>query len=294
VKHKKQHWVPRSYLAAWCDPATPDGQTPHVWRFANDGSPSKQNAPKTIFPENDLYTISLDVGRRELAVEEGLAELESEFVRIRNDVLATAKSLEGKDRMLLCAYAAAMQARSLPHLNHWKNQFQGALDRMDEMRKAMRARPPEERAARRAYPPASSTLSFSYEEFKESVEGPVAEWVVAMIETQLPWLIQMRLRVLTTDDDVGFITSDRPCVWVDPQHVGPPGLADSAIEITLPVSPRQALLFDHSTGMTGYVPVSQRLVDELNRRTRFHTDQYFVVNRNETRTVWFEPRKPRF
>ncbi|MDE2719285.1 DUF4238 domain-containing protein [Candidatus Palauibacter polyketidifaciens] len=298
MKHKKQHWVPRSYLAAWCDPATPEGQTPYVWRFAKDGKSSKRKAPKNIFHETDLYTISLDDGRRELAVEQGLAELESEFVRIRNDVLATAKSLEGRDHMLLCAYVAAMQARSLPHLNHWKKQFQGALARMDEMRKSMRARPPEERAARRAYPPASSTTSASYEDFKTSVEGPVAQWVVFAIETQLPWLIQMRLRVLTTDDDVGFITSDRPCVWFDPEayrlpwHLRSPGLAVSTIEITLPISPTQMLLLTHGTEGGGHVPVPRWQVDELNRRTRFHADEYFVVNRNETKRVWFKSGRP--
>ena len=253
MKHKKQHWVPRSYLAAWCDPATPDGQTPYVWRFAKDGKSSKRKAPKNIFHETDLYTISLGDGHRELAVEYGLAELEAEFVRIRDNSLAVERSLEGKDHMLLCAYVAAMQARSRPHLNHWKSQFQSALDRMDEFRKSMRARTSERRAAGKAYPPTSSTTSISYEDFKKSVEGPVAPWVVWAIEIQLPRLVQMRRRVLTTDDHVGFITSDQPCVWFDPEayrrpwHLRSPGLAVPTIEVTLPVSPAQMLLLTHGT-----------------------------------------------
>ena len=37
MEHKKQHWVPESYLTAWCDPGTPADQEPYVWRFSKDG-----------------------------------------------------------------------------------------------------------------------------------------------------------------------------------------------------------------------------------------------------------------
>jgi hypothetical protein len=53
LKHKSQHFIPRSYLAAWRDPETPEGQEPYVWRFSKDGSQSKNKAPQNIFTETD-------------------------------------------------------------------------------------------------------------------------------------------------------------------------------------------------------------------------------------------------
>ena len=298
MEHKKQHWIPRSYLAAWCDPSTPEHHTPYVWQFTKDGKSRKRKAPKNIFHEKDLYTIPLSDGSRELALEHGLAGLEGEFVRIRDTVLAASRCLSEKDQLLLCAYIGAMHARGVPHLDHWKNQFRKAIDLGDRLKRTVEALSPEERAeAARKHPPplGDPRSSISHEDFKRAVEGPVAPWVASMIRIQLPWLTRMQLQVLTTDDDVGFITSDQPCVWFDPvAHLRPwplqsPGLATKTIEITFPVSPDQLVLLTHNAGTPGYyLPIPQRIVDELNRRTRFLASRHFIVNRDSTKERWFE------
>ena len=79
LPHKRQHWIPRSYLNAWCDPATPKEHQPYVWRFEKDGTSRARKSPKNIFHATDLYTIHLSDGTRELSIEHGLSELESEF-----------------------------------------------------------------------------------------------------------------------------------------------------------------------------------------------------------------------
>jgi hypothetical protein len=61
-----------------------------------------------------------------------------------------------------------------------------------------------------------------------------------------------------------------------------------SIEITLPVSPRQIVLLSRR-GVSGYLPASEEIVDELNRRTRFNCAQYFVSDTNTTRPIWFDP-----
>ena len=299
MTHKKQHWIPRSYLAAWCDLDTPDDHTPYVWRFAKDGESRRRKAPKNIFHEKDLYTIHLSDGSRELALEHGLAELEGEFVRIRDDVLSASKTMGRRDHLLLCAYVGAMMARGVPHLNHWTKQFREALERIEEFRESMLALTPEERARVAKFnAPSRSNPSCSYEDFKKIVEGPVAPWVASMIEIQLPWLARMQPLVLTTDDNTGFITSDRPCMWFDPEaHRRPwplrsPGLATPTIEITLPISPAQVLVLTYNEDVTGYCPVPLRVVDALNRRMRLWADQYVIVNRDATKDVWFAPNEP--
>jgi hypothetical protein len=124
-------------------------------------------------------------------------------------------------------------------------------------------------------------------------ERPLQTMLAATIKAEVPQLAQLDLLVLTTNDEVGFITSDNPCSWVDPEiHKRPPfyqtvGLAYPSIEISLPVSPRQAILLQRQGG-TGHCVAPDRLVDEINRRTRAYCTEYFVVNTKTTRPIWFD------
>ena len=53
----------------------------------------------------------------------------------------------------------------------------------------------------------------------------------------------MNLTVFCTNDDLGFIASDRPCVWFDPEAFkkllpfNQPALGSRTIEVTMPLSP---------------------------------------------------------
>ena len=297
-KHKKQHWVPRAYLKAWCDPAVPTGQEPYVWRFAKDAQTVGRKAPQNIFYETDLYTIHLADGARDLTVEHGLSGLEDRFVGIRDNVLAKRQPIPPDDDLLLRAFLAAMQSRTPAHLEHWQGQYKSLLDQMDEMRQAMAAKTPEERERTAAMMgPTTTGPSASYEDVKAVAEGPVGPMLVTMIESQLPILAQMNLAVLNTTDSLGFITSDQPCVWFDPQaYKRPPlyqapGLAFPTIEVTLPVSPSQIILLSWHE-LTGYVDVPVKVVDDTNRRTRFSCHEHFVARHNQTRPIWFDPGRP--
>ena len=117
-KHKKQHFVPQCYLRAWCDPDTPDGHEPYVWRFAKDGTDARRKAPENIFHETDLYTITMPDGERDLRLEQGLSQLEGEFVKIRDSILAREQPFEARDHSILCAFIAATRARTPTNRDH--------------------------------------------------------------------------------------------------------------------------------------------------------------------------------
>lgn len=294
--HKRQHWVPRAYLEAWCDPATPEGQQPYVWRFEKDGNSRSRKSPKNIFHATDLYTIQLPDGKRELAIEHGLAGLESEFVYIRDEVLARRNRISDKHRILLCAFVAAMKARSRSQLEHLHSEFRRIFGHITEFKEMMEARPPHERAlaARQVSPPGGNSRTWDYEDMRTVTEGPVAPWVAGITAAQLPYLTQMNFAVLTTTSELGFITSDSPCVWFDPESYKRhplnrgTGLGYPSIEITLPASPRQMLFLSWSD-LAGYIDdVPDRVLDDLNRRTRFHAHQHFVVAYDTTKPIWFD------
>jgi len=77
--NKRQHFVPTSYLKAWCDPNTPPGQTPYVWVHTADGSDKKRRAPENILSEADYYTFHKASGERDLFLERYLGSVESTF-----------------------------------------------------------------------------------------------------------------------------------------------------------------------------------------------------------------------
>jgi len=59
----------------------------------------------------------------------------------------------------------------------------------------------------------------------------------------------------------------------------------------MPVSPSQIMLLNWQS-VEGYIDVTSEQVDDLNRKTRFMCDKYFVVRNNEKREVWFDPGIP--
>lgn len=298
MKHKKQHWIPQSYLKAWCDPNASESHDPYVWCFSKDGKVGKKKAPKNIFFEKEFYTIHLDDGVRDLAIEHGLAGLEDAFVSIRNNRLAKLATPSAEEHSLLRGMIAAMRSRTRAHLLHMQRQWRSVLDRCDTMNEEMLAKSPEERMSfATSVGPVESDSSLTLDQVRELAEGPIGPMVAAEVQTQLPILAQMHMAVLCTDDPLGFITSDMPCVWVDPEaHKRPfplnaTGLGWKTIEVSLPVSPRQLMLLSWQP-LEGYIDVPSEQVDEFNRRARFTCDEQFIVCRNEQRDVWFDSGMP--
>jgi hypothetical protein len=109
-----------------------------------------------------------------------------------------------------------------------------------------------------------------------------------------PLLMKLDIAVFNAPTGSMIITSDHPCVWFDsaaykrPPLYSSPALKYKTIEITLPISPNQ-IVWLNRMNVTGYHRATSAMVDELNRRTRFHADKYFVVNRNELNPLWLDP-----
>jgi len=221
VEHKKQHFVPQSYLKAWCDLSTPPGHEPYVWRFSKDGSDVRRNAPENLFHETDLYTIHPADGGRDLVLERGLSQLESEFVVIR-ERLSRQEQLTERERILLCVFMAAAHVRTPAQRDHHGRQWGDVLERMEALREWGKTATPEQKRA-------ASTIahgtgpSFGIEEVRPLAEAPMQNMLVPLINAQAPHLVQLDLVVMTATGDSSFITSDKPCVWHDPKgYMRPP------------------------------------------------------------------------
>lgn len=293
----KQHFVPQCYLKAWCDPLTPEGHEPYVWRFSKDGNKVKKASPKKIFRETDMYTITMPDGSKDFRLERGLHDLEDQFVHLRDTKLASEKEATIQEHILLLAFISAMHNRTKVQRDHQKNQWGKVFEMAEAMKKwAENATPEERQAAGRSISQTSKEPALSYDEVKKLATDPMQNLLPLMISTEVPLLYKLNTAIFVTSNSPGFITSDRPVVWFDPKsYLRPPifrgpALMYESIEITMPISPRH-LIFLNRRGIEGYIDVSATRVNELNRRTRFYSDEYFIVNQNKKETIWFDQGK---
>jgi uncharacterized protein DUF4238 len=298
MKHKKQHFIPKSYLKAWCDPNTPPTQEPYVWQFTYDGSKSSKKAPHNIFLENDMYTIKKIDGARDLTLEHGLCGLEDAFVRIREEKIIHGKPLELEEHFVLCAFMAALHSRTKSQREHLKQQWERPLEMMEDLIEWGKTATIEEKKRMASIPPPSSNeeKGLNYEQVKELATQPLQKLMFPMIKALTPLLCKLDIAILETFSEQGFITSDDPCAWFDPEgykrpslYQGP-GLAYPTIEITLPITPNYMVILNRR-GINGYLRLNESLTEEMNRRTRFYSHEFFIVNKNVTKAIWFDPGK---
>lgn len=297
--HKKQHFIPKCYLEAWCDSKTPKGHDPYVWQFDKDGIKSKKKAPKNIFHETDMYTIEAMDGKRNLVLEHGLAGIEGAFVTIRDDKIKLSKPFDDEERFIVCIFVAAMSARTKSFREHHKEQWSKIseyMGRLDEWIKTAKKKDIENAAKLPTLMSKGKETGLNYEQVKELAVRPLQKMLFPVIKSLAPLLYKLDLALLETSSVPGFITSDSPCVWFDldsckrPPLYQAPALIYPTTEITFPVTPKHMILFNRK-GFEGVIELNQLLTDELNRRTRFDAYEHFIVNKDIKKEIWFDPGK---
>lgn len=297
--HKAQHWIPKSYLLSWADPSVPKLHDPYVHVFAKDGQTARKKAPANLFTETDLYTIKLPDGQRDLRLEHGLSGLEASFSEIRRDFLSQQRHLPAPRYWKLMAFVTAMHSRTPSRRDHHMAFWNEVLEIGEEIEEQMRTATPEQRqrAASMSIGPSHTNKSISIDDVRRITASPMEHTLGPHMAAELPGLLRMRCLILSSSGKK-FITSDAPVVWFDPTwHRKPPlfrspSFSDRHLEITLPISPDQAVLLMHGKVDYGkpveYLRVPDDVVTEINRRTRFQCDKEFIAQTADIETRWFE------
>ncbi len=276
--HKKQHTIPNSYLAAWLEPITPAEQTPAIFRISKVTKEVHRRSPAKSFTETDRYTVHLQDGTRDLTVEHTLGSIENDFQGVL-DTIRHKRPLTPLQRAKICTFTAAMMGRTKKQGDWLLKQRLEHLEVVKELERTHNIDPIESQA------------------LEDVLKNHHAELVVNSIETIAPALFRMNLTICTTDDPLGFITSDAPAVMDNPRiHLLPgfyqsPGLAQEHVEITLPLTPWHLALFTHKRGDTLYFPLENSWVDEANRATYFYCEDEFISRTGGMKDVWFEERE---
>jgi len=299
MHHKKQHFVPATYLRAWCDVDSPSDYEPYVWVFPKNGGEPKRKPPEKIFWEPDFYTIKKINGKRDLVLEHGLAQLESQFAVLRDKKLSKRKPLTLQDKSILCTFTAAMYARTKARRNHLQGQWQQVLDMGNRMAEWVKTASPEQvkQLSSAIHTPHEKESSLSMADIEYIVENTIQSSLGAEIGIIAPALLNMQFAVLDTLATPIFLTSDNPCVWVDPDlpkensKFGVEGISlfSPSIEISLPLSPTQCIFFGRKLIVSNfYIPiqVANPLTDTLNNRTWVYSNEFFVNNQRTVKFSW--------
>jgi hypothetical protein len=302
--YKKQHFVPQCYTKAWIDPASREAPKtdPYVWVFHQDGTNARRKSPANLFTETDIYTITKADGQRDLYLEHGFGELEDRFTRIRNLRFAKNQWPNADEMVFLLAFVATFQARTQSNRDHQRQQWGNIRQRMEDMLKAYEEATPAQKNAFERMSSigtigSDSGAGMTIADVKVMEDFPIQTMMGTIVKTVLPIFQKMSCAVLQTDDPIGFITSDHPCIWFDsesyklqPIYRGP-GLYSQTIEVTLPISPRHCLVLSHRRSLSGYIDVPQHVVDEVNFRHIAHCKDSFISHTQQTRPIWFEKRE---
>jgi hypothetical protein len=282
-----QHWIPRSYLKAWCDPSHPNKV---VHTYKSDGTYDSWRPPSRIFSTNDLYTIKTN-GQRDLATERILNRIESLFLKKLRE-LQKGSGLADGHRAAIALYVAAMRNRSPRARDHWQAFKDSVVAIGSEMQQALRRATPEERARMAAIPSLGSRdkhRSMTLDEARAAAIEPFGKWLLRHIRTEAEILEQLDLTIVEAPDGIGFITSDNPVVWYNanrpPEQQGRFGLGSPGIEVTMPLTPRLCALFTR-TNREGTAGANQAFVNLINTRTLAFCDERFVANSSELVVDW--------
>lgn len=298
-ENRRQHFVPACYLKAWLDPSAPktSNNDPYVWLFDKKGENPKAKAPEKIFRESDMYTLAMPDGGHDLQLEHGLGTVESNFTKVRTSKFNFKRPLTDEDWLWTCLFAATTYTRTaasrdhlLSHIEELKGMFERLAGPDWETRSVTPVLPPHLDRSK-VYVPQPG----DFDNLRELTTITLFNSAANVI---LPALLGMHKTVLCVTDPLGFLTTDAPSTWYDSTaHRRHPferavGLTNLAIEITLPISPTQCLLFTHRPVGPLYVEVGPKWVDVFNHRHAAHAPTTVVARSKETRAVWFQSVEP--
>ncbi|MEA3314520.1 MAG: DUF4238 domain-containing protein [Campylobacterota bacterium] len=271
AEKKWQHIIPNGYLKAWGDKEF-KFKTPHVWLYNCESHfPIDKPTSNKIFTEKNYYTIYDTEGIRNLEIEDAFARHEEDFYKIRDEKLFQNKEIYTDEQNKLCIFIAIMLNRTEVGIDYIKNIFVNMNKNIDE---SLIVRKNNE--------------LIDYDRIQQIADTPVEYGLKLFIEEIAPQLTLLDIRVYTTTDKIGFITSDNPCIWHDLKsplnHFGA-GTNSESLNILLPISPNHCIVMKpkiNDTILFGYENIDERpeLLKEINRLIYSKSYKYYISNSN--------------
>jgi hypothetical protein len=254
------------------DPQCPPGYTPFVWLFDLQTFIAKPKGPDNILGRKHYYTVP---GARDpLYLEKALQKVESAFAPILRNKIGAKLPLTSLEKVHVLAFAATMKARTKVQLDHLSTQFARILEIGRDLEARTAQMSPEERkklVVPTILPNAGPRLGgprLGLEQVEKMVDSPAHVFIRPMMVGLLREFGRMAFSIACTDDPVGFITSDAPCVFFDPLNSVSPDITSPELYVQLPLSPERCLVLTRDPAIHDcYSDVSGDAMAAINRFT---------------------------
>jgi hypothetical protein len=272
----KQHYLPRFYLQAFCDPGSEKAREPYAWVYYRGERKWKKRAPKNIAAKPNLYSVTDRAGVRNDEFENLLCFVEAAAAKVIGTKVVKRRPLDPDDRVAMAYFVALIVNRLPAFLDQWSRFIVGI--QRDKMR-FLAQNPEAFNALRRDYekktgdkfpdwfgPQHMDPDRYKIVPSKQSVLGVALRPINAMADV----LGRMNWTLLTTTLDAPFITSDCPFCPLGPGPDGRPiglGLLHKKVQISMPLRADVALLATWVRHATGYMKAQGPQVRNANLRT---------------------------
>jgi hypothetical protein len=282
MEFKNQHLVPQSFLKEWTDPDTPSGYEPYVWLISKDGKSFDNRPPKKILSESDFYTVIDRHGNRILDLENRLSRIENDFFLLKKNKLFKNQQLTDEEFVSLLTFVSTAHARTKWHKESQTELWQDY-----------------EKIILQVFPEANGT------EFHKAITSlqsqPMPYFLFHFLQILLPTLGNMNLTIYYSDRKTGFITSDNPCLWIDPQLFDPTkpltfyGAGSPTLNVIMPISPQRVIVLSREWP-EGFFSIDDKpgFVDEINSMMVMYSEEVVINNTNYASPYWFKAGKNTF
>jgi hypothetical protein len=274
MEYENQHFVTEGYIKAWLDPETPQGA--YVWVFSKKYKSIFKKSPRSLFSENNFYTVYDDKGSRILGLEHKLKEIEDKFFLVRDNKLRMREPLLPDDRLTIAIFISSMFARTKFQKNIQTEIWKELLDFVNKA--------PENISS-------SIKERAEYKQIKALHKQPMPFNIFNFVNISAPVLYRMNTCIYEINDHPGFITSDNPCLWMDPGLMYPSepktwfGLGSRKLNVILPISPYQCISL-LAGGFDGYKEIDAKYAKVIEELIVSQAQEKIVINKKMIKEGW--------
>ena len=130
-----------------------------------------------------------------------------------------------------------------------------------------------------------------YDRIKALHKHPMPFNIFNFVNISVPYLYRMNTCIYEINDIPGFITSDNPCIWMDPFFIYPLepktwfGLGSRKLNVILPISPTQCLSL-MAGGFDGYQEIDTEYAKIIEELILAQAQEKVVINKKIIKENW--------
>lgn len=197
---------------------------------------------------------------------------------MRDNKLKVRKPLLPDDRLTIAIFISSMFARTKIQKEIQTGIWEELLEYVDKA--------PEDISN-------SIKESAEYKQIKALNKQPMPFNLFNFVNISAPFLYRMNTCIYEINDIPGFITSDNPCLWIDPALIYPSepktwfGLGSRKLNVILPISPTQCISL-MAGDFDGYKEIDAEYAKIIEELILSQAREKVVINKKIIKDSWLQ------